>query len=271
MTIGPPTVEVQKEIADFTLAVCTPIYWHDRRVAFPKDVEGGSCFVLRFDGGLVGVTAAHVLDAYNAARQANSALVCQLRLMEFAFHDAVIDTNSDLDIATFRLSEAELTAIQGTAIDCRGSWPPPTPKAMQGVSLAGFPEVMRLTLPDRSIVFQAYGALSAIEDVSDRDILFTYDPAREQSWKGLDLPPLGLNMSGCSGGPVILHGTRNGLHRWFPIGIINAGSKRDGTASQIDRGDAQDFDIIRARRLHFIREDGSIDVPSPSVGWLPGG
>jgi hypothetical protein len=268
VSIGPPSIQAQDEIAAFTLAVCTPIYWHDRRVAFPKDVEGGSCFVLRFDGGLVGVTAAHVLDAHNTARQANSALVCQLRLMEFAFHDAVIDTNSDLDIATFRLSEFELAEIKGTAIDCRGSWPPPVPTTMQAVSLAGFPEVMRLTFPDRSCVFQAYGALTAVEDVSDREIVFSYDPAREKSLGGLDLPPLGLNMSGCSGGPVILHGTRNGLHRWFPVGIINAGSKRDGTASQIDRGDARDFDIIRARRLHFVREDGSIDVPP--VGWLPG-
>lgn len=268
MTISPPTTDAMSEVANFTLKVCTPIYWHDRHVRFPKEVEGGSSFILRFGTGLVGVTAAHVLDVYRAARAGNSNLVCQLRLMEFDFRSAIIAVDADLDIATFRLSEAELSAIDGTAVDCRGSWPPPVPTAGQGVSLAGFPEVTRFTFADKSVEARAYGALTMIEDVSERDLLFTYDPQREQSLGGLDHPPLGFNMSGCSGGPVLLHGTRNGLHRWFPVGMITAGSRRDGSAETVDRGVAQDFDIIKARRLHFIREDGSLDVPQ--TGWLPG-
>jgi len=163
MPLEPPSIEVQNEIADFTLAVCTPVYWHDRKVPFPKEVERGSCFVLRFDNGLVGVTAAHVFQAYEDARRANRNLVCQLRWMEFDFRDAIITTNTDLDIATFRLFETELAAIDGTVIDCRGSWPPPVATTMQAMSLAGFPEVMRLTFPDRSCVFRAYALSLALK------------------------------------------------------------------------------------------------------------
>ncbi len=256
------------QVADFTLKVCTPLYWHDRRVPFPKKVEGASCFILRFPDRLVGVTAAHVVDAYQTARTLTETLVCQLRLMPFALHDAIIDRDTGLDIATFGLSEAELAKIDGVPVDCRGQWPPPPPTPMRAVSLAGLPQNMLVTAADRSAVFNAYGALSAIEDFGDRDIWLTFDPARDRSLNEHPLPPLGFNMSGCSGGPVLMHGTRNGLHRWFPIGMINSGPKRD-TPEPIARGDAEAFDTIRVRRIHFLREDGTLIRPE-AEGWLPG-
>lgn len=42
------------EVNNFALRVCTPIYWHARRLPFPKEVHGGSCFVLRFGEHLFG-------------------------------------------------------------------------------------------------------------------------------------------------------------------------------------------------------------------------
>jgi hypothetical protein len=162
-----------------------------------------------------------------------------------------------LDIATFGLSEDELTQIQGTALDCTAQWPPPTPKSMTAVSLAGFPEVMRdINRIDRSAKFRAYVALTTIEDFNDREIFFTFDPARDQPLlDGIDRPPLGFNMSGCSGGPVLMHGMRDGRHRCFPIGIIVKGS------GDSPKGEFQEFDSIRARRIHFVQEDGCIEYP----------
>lgn len=259
-----PSPDVLNEVSKFTLRVCTPLYWHDRRVPFPKDMRGGSCFILRFGERLIGVTADHVLQIYQSDRAKNPAIVCQLRLMEFALHDAVIDHDTNLDIATFAVSESQLKEIEGMAIDCTGQWPPPAPMRMRAVSLAGFPEKLRVTYANRSADFAAYGGLSAIEDFSEREILLTFDPTREQTLGGLPLPPLGLNMSGCSGGPVLMHGVRNRLHRWFPVGIIIAGPNRD---TGDERGDAEAFDTIRVRRIHFLRQDGTIDRPEP--GWLP--
>jgi hypothetical protein len=213
-------------------------------------MRGGSSFIVRFGDRLIGITAAHVVQVYRNDREQNPALVCQLRLMPFALHDAVIDCDLNLDIATFALSEDELRQIEGTAVDCTGEWPPPPPTR----------KILRETYADRSALFSAYGGLSG-----DRDILLTFDPAREQSMvKGLPLPPLGLNMSGCSGGPVLINGERNGLLRWFPAGIIIGGSNRD---SKEERGEAEAFDTIRVRRIHFVREDGTIE--RPSSGWLP--
>jgi hypothetical protein len=184
--------------------------------------------------------------------------------MPFAFNDAVIASDLGLDITTFAITEDELRRVDGTPVDCTGAWPPPELKPMRAVSLAGFPEVLRVSHEDGSGLFAAYGGLSAIEDFSEREILLTYDPAREEPLGALPRPPLGLNMSGCSGGPVLMHGERNGLHRWFPIGMIIGGSNRDlGFA----RGDAETFDTIRVRRVHVIRDDGTIE--HCSSGWLP--
>jgi hypothetical protein len=259
-----PSPDFIKEVSEFTLNICTPLYWHDRTVPFPKELRGGSCFILRFGERLVGVTADHVLQAYRDVRIQNPSLVCQLRLMPFALNEAIIDNDPTLDIATFGLSEDELNKITGTPIDCSGAWPPPAPTRLRAVSLVGFPEVLRVTHEDRSGRFQAYGGLSAIEDFSERNIILTYDPAREQPVGGLALPSLGFNMSGCSGGPVLMHGERNGLHRWFPVGILVRGPNRD---LGDERGDLEKFDIIWVRRIHFIKEDGTIDRPDP--GWLP--
>jgi hypothetical protein len=256
--------DFKQQVSKFTLRVRTPLYWHDRHARFPKELRGGSCFILRFGERLIGVTAAHVLQAYRDAYQQTPTLICQLRLMPFALAHAVIDSDPTLDITTFALSEDELRRIDGTPIDCTAAWPPPPLAHMRAVSFAGFPEVLRVTHEDRSGIFAAYGGLSAIEDFSEREVFLTYDPAREESLGGLPLPPLGLNMSGCSGGPVLMHGNRGGLHRWFPIGIIVGGSNRDSGA---DRGDTNGFDTLRVRRIHLILENGIIE--RAESGWLP--
>jgi hypothetical protein len=89
--------DTQIAVANFTLRVSTPLYWHDRLARFPKKLIGATCFVLRFDERLVGVTAAHVVDQYEQARGQVPTLVCQLRLAPFALHDAIIDIDSDLE------------------------------------------------------------------------------------------------------------------------------------------------------------------------------
>lgn len=176
-------------VSAFTLQVCTPLVWHDKQRSFPKEVEGASCFILRFSDRLVGVTAAHVLEAYKLALQRVPTLVCQLRLMPFQLNDAIIDWDFELDIATFHLSEAELSKINGVPIDCREQWPPPKPAGQSHLSLAGFPEEQREIRADRSAIFNAYGALATVEDISERDILLTYDRRSVQSMGTTPLPP----------------------------------------------------------------------------------
>lgn len=265
----PLSQEFFDEISQFTLKVCTPLCWHDRKALFPKPVDGASCFILRFPTRLVGITAAHVVAAYDTARQTIPNFVCQLRMMEFPLHSAIIDRDDKLDIATFDLSEDELEKIEGVPVDCRAWWPPPEPARMRALSLAGLPNLGRTTRADKSALFEAYGALPAVEDFNEDNIWTTYDPNRDRPVGDIPKPSLGLNLSGCSGGPVLMHCEHNGLHRWFPVGFIVAGPKRD-ELNPIDRGAVVDVETMRIRRIHIVNKDGTITRSEYETGgWLP--
>jgi len=246
--------EFLNRVSDFTLHACMPLYWHDRLLPWPKPITGASCFVLKFVEQLVVVTAAHVFRVYEAHLKQNPKLVCQLRLLPYDLLNALIDIDDDLDIATFRLSDAELDRVRGFPVDCRPQWPPPKPECGRALSLAGFPELIRQVYSDGSGIFQAYGALAVIDAFSDRQIITTYDPTRDQPLTaGIPIPPLGFNMSGCSGGIVLMPEIRGRECRLFAVGLIAHGS-RDIQPSEDRRNDT-----ILIRRIHRILPDGTLD------------
>ena len=239
-----------------------PICWHDDDKPFPKDVTGASCFFLRFSTANIGVTAAHVVRQYQRARTAIPSLICQLHLMPFNLEGALIDTDDTLDIATFSISEPELKATLSDPFDVSSSWPAKeVVKRDAAIQLVGYPENIRIiNSEDRSAVFQAWGALDFVEDFTDSEILLVYDPKRAIG--APTPPPLGYNMSGCSGGPAIVHVTSGGLHLWHPVGLITSGPK-------LGEGDAAEFDMIRVRRIDCIEPTGHIRRAA-DAGWLPG-
>ena len=86
--------------------------------------------------------------------------------------------------------------------------------------------------------------------------MVTYEPGRDFRVRAAaEFPDVGANLSGCSGGPVLMHVERNGCHRWFPVGIIIAGS---GEGAE---GEMAEFDFMRIRRIVAVRKDGTI-VPT---------
>lgn len=251
------------EVAALTLRVARPLIWHDRTEGWPKVLAGATCFFLRFAGGIVGVTAHHVFRAYANAVAENENIVCQLRTSPaFDLSAAIIDVDEIRDIATFRITEDILVQTDAIALDCRGCWPPPPLDDMRALSICGFPEQTRTTTANKTAEFLAWGALAAVESITDREILVTYDPSRDQptTW-GPTLPPLGMNLSGCSGGPALMHVMRSGIHRWFPVGLLTRGPRDQGT------GASAEFDMIRLARIHVIQPDGTIKKEDP--GWLP--
>jgi hypothetical protein len=261
--------ESLNRVSDFTLKCCIPLYWHDRLLPWPKTVKGASCFVLKSVQQLVVVTAAHVFRIYERCLKKNPRLVCQLRLLPYNLSEALIDIDDDLDIATFKLSDAELAKIPGIPVDCSLQWPPPRPDCGRLISLAGFPELMREVYSDGSGVFRAYGALAAIDAFSDRQIITTYDPTRDQPFMtGVPAPPLGFNMSGCSGGIVLMPEIKDGEWRFFVIGLIADGTRdidpgedHENDTNLVRRADRilPNADTILIRRIHRILPDGTID------------
>ena len=255
---------IQRELAALTLRAACPIVWHDRKKRSPKTVDGATCFFIRFENGIVGITAHHVLNAYKHAFASNSNVVCQLRTSSpFDFTSAVIDTDESRDLATFRISDRMLGEAETVALDCRGIWPPPRIDDQRWLSACGFPESMRRVTESGGLMSDAWGALPIVESFTDSEILITYDPSRDEAadW-AQGRPPLGTNLSGCSGGPVLMHGELNGLQRWFPVGFVAAGPRNLG------EGTSAEFDIIRVRRIHMMQPDGKI-AKNDYAGWLP--
>jgi hypothetical protein len=257
--------DIRDVVALLNLQMGKPLFWHDGNEPWPRHVRGATCFVIRFPGQLVGVTAAHVIREYRTELERTPRLVCQLALASIDPLAAIIDIDRDLDIATFAVSEQQLSAARAVAISCGDGWPPPDVKQGQPLCIIGYPEITRTVWADRTAEHGALGMLTTVDQVTDRDLVLVYDPqqAPMDPLSGLaPAPPVGLDMSGCSGGPAILHGMRRGLHRWFPIGVIVGGSGAH------PEGEAREFDMIRIRRINCIRPDGTIE--RPSTGWLPG-
>jgi hypothetical protein len=250
-----------EEIAAAGLRYARPICWHDNAKTFPKAIVGASCFVLRFATGLVGVTAAHVVREFQKAKGTTPSLVCQLHLMSLDLNGALIDIDDGLDIATFAISEQELRKTLTDAFDVSARWPlDGIVKPDASIQLIGYPENIRVVNSiEKSAVFNAWGALDFIQDYNEREIILTYEPDKVLGAPAK--PPLGYNMSGCSGGPAIVHELRaSNLHVWYPVGLIVGGPR-------FGEGDAAGFDIIRVRRIDCIHANGHI---RRETGWLPG-
>jgi hypothetical protein len=248
-------------ISKMGLRWARPIYWHDKNLPFPKTVTGASCFFLRLESKIIGITAAHVFRLFENTKSRTPSLLFQINLVPFNLDEALIDIDDQLDIATFEISEKDVQASLSEPIDVSVGWPADTVvKRGAAIQLVCYPENIRTIDPaDRSAIFQAWGALDVIQDFSQDEIIIAYDPLKVHG--APTKPPLGYNMSGCSGGPAIIHEDRGGLHCWYPIGLIIAGPK----ASE---GEAVEFDLIRVRRINCIEPDGRLRRSAPT-GWLP--
>src|SRR5260370_8923215 len=125
----PELQAVHKEIAALTLQVARPLIWHDRTEGWPKRLDGGTCFFLRFERGIIGITANHVISAFESAVVANPNTVCQLRNSPaFDLAGAIIARNAARGIATFAAPKPALPHIDATPLASRSCRPPPAPQ-----------------------------------------------------------------------------------------------------------------------------------------------
>ncbi len=141
--------------------------------------------------------------------------------MPFDLDGALIDIEDNLDIATFAISERQLKTTLTDAFDVSARWPlDGIVKPDASIQLIGYPENIRvINSIEKSAVFNAWGALDFIQDYNEREIILTYEP--ETVLGAPTKPPLGYNMSGCSGGPAIVHELRpSNFHVWHPVGLI---------------------------------------------------
>ncbi len=143
-----------------------PICWHDPRIPPPKFRKAASCFVLKFSERLIGVTAAHVVEAYLTAALHIPALVALLGsrdLLNICFalmrtfgltHDCVAGGASLIDVSgsTIRMNFEPLTdkAVEGI---------PRIPKGASVSGCSGAPLVVAVQVNEEPLSFTVIRAL----------------------------------------------------------------------------------------------------------------
>jgi hypothetical protein len=248
-------------VSAYMLRAARPMFWHVG-VMNNGALRGASTFVLQFPTRHVAVTADHVIAQYLEAREADPRTICQISQCQVWPERSLIARSPKLDIATFEVDPAALASMGAVAFDCRQDWPTPEVQVGDRLTLAGYLDNRRTQIARGHYEMEAWGAHGIADAVSEREIVTVYDPTTTLAASdGIAKPPLGFNMSGCSGGPAIVIKDVNGLMRWFPVGLIYRGP--DGKA----KGEFASFDRIYVRKLHFIERDGRI--VEPDSGWLP--
>src|SRR5262245_24029018 len=95
-----------------------PLWWVLREADGSFVARNGSAFFLDAGRGVFGVTAHHVLEQLAQDRKTSNVVAVQLAKMPLALNGRhlVIGSHQQLDIATFRISRAEIQQLGKTVL-----------------------------------------------------------------------------------------------------------------------------------------------------------
>lgn len=240
----------------------TPFYWALRNSDGDQQLKSGSLFFLDTGSRIFGVTASHVVEACLEDTKSPSFVQCMLgsngkTSLPFMLGDRLIDAHHDVDIATLHFSEEEIRYMGREVL--RGSyphWPPPLPQEDRGVLYCGFPGRGRRLLKPQEISFGCCAMAGLASNCRDTSLSILIERENLTQILGDERMPQDYDFGGVSGGPVIAIVQSETMRSWRPAGVIIQGPNTSGVEGESIAG----LEIIRARPIHFIKEDGFIDV-----------
>jgi len=244
----------------FVISVTAPLYWIIRETGGTSRVRNGSAFFLDAGEGPFAVTANHVIAGWKEDRTAREVVALQLGedlAIDFEGRHAIIAAHEGIDIATFRISRREIASI-GKAIltGYQKKWPPGRPQEDKGIYYGGFPGLETLWLSPDEISFGASAGSGVASSVSETDVSSLIERENLSPVFGKRLPPVNFDFGGMSGGPMLAVIEYRGLRSWALAGVIYQGPNPSDDPQQSIAG----LQIMKARRAHFIRPDGTLDV-----------
>lgn len=177
-------------------------------------------------------------------------------VLEFDTEHEIIDRDSDIDIATFRIAKQDVDRLGKTILTgIQSNWPPSAPQQGKGIYFSGFPGQERMWLSPSEISFGAAPGGGVADSVSERTISTLFDRSRWIDVMGKGFPPENYDFGGISGGPMLSAIERRGLRSWALAGVIVQGPSVSSSVSESISG----LEIVQARRAHFIGPKGEID------------
>jgi hypothetical protein len=228
----------------------TWLLWHyqERHLWTPLLWRQGSMFFLDCGRGPFAVTAGHVFEQFVEDRAQRRVRGCQIGNVGFSPEERLIAWGKDIgvDIATFRVTPQEIAAagkkvVRGTD----GAWPPP-PNAGEVIYFGGFPGGERDRIKAGEFSFGLHSAMVPLTDFTDHQLCCSLARSYWVDVRGLGVPPVGYDLGGVSGGPMLQPIYKDGLWDWRLAGVLSEAIM------------AQDFERVTAVRAHFILPDGRI-------------
>jgi hypothetical protein len=214
----------------------------------PLEFRQGSVFFLDCGRGPFAVTAGHVFEQFVKDRAERRIRGHQIGNIGFDLEERLIDCGADrkIDIATFRITRDEIAAIGKKIVTGTDSaWPPP-PKVNETVYFGGFPGCERIEIKPLEHSFGLHSGMVPLTDFTEHQLGCSFDRRYWVDVRGLGLPPVGYDLGGVSGGPMLQPIYRDGVWGWRLVGVIS---------EAIMMGE---FERITAVRAHYIQPDGHI-------------
>jgi hypothetical protein len=247
-----------KQAASYT----APLIWTVRDSLGQSQIKGGSVFFLNTGKETFAVTAAHVvIDFFNDIRsqETHCAIAADgKRPLRIPLGDRIIDGSPEIDIATFRIYEHELAYLGRTVLQgLVGEWPPRLAEVDGPVSYCGFPRVgrRRLVPNERTFGCVPMGGLVSSSHETCISILLERDQLTQVL--GEEPMPENFDFGGMSGGPVVAIIQSATMRAWKPAGVIFQGPNPGNSP---DQDSIPGLEIMRARPIHFIKDDGFMDM-----------
>ncbi len=210
----------------------------------------GSIFFLDCGRGPFAVTAAHVYEGFLEHCSAYRVRSCQIGNVAFNPTERFIAWGKDIgiDIATFKITPEEIEATGKRVVKgVDGPWPPP-PQKDEVVFFGGFPGDERDNVTADDVTFGLHSAMIRLTSLTDRQLCCQFDRSNWIDVHGLGLPPVGYDLGGMSGGPMLAPILVDGAWNWRLIGVISEAKSIEG------------FERVIAERAHFILPNGKLSL-----------
>ncbi len=219
---------------------CTaPLFWADPSFE-PPQFNNGSIFFLNCGDGAFGITADHVYAGYLERKERSPGLVCQIGRLMFKPEDRLIDRDKRLDVATFRMTNAEIEKTTKW-VHRPTTWPPSPPEQGRGVFFSGFARTAR----EEEIGVVTFGATSFLltATVVGPDAIKCQFDRENFVDLGSGMPPEPISLGGVSGAPL-----------WTLVDNPVVGWRLAGVITEF----SDPFEILVARRPDCIAPDGRL-------------
>lgn len=224
-------------IKDLLLSYAFTFSWYNTRGNNTERICNGTVFVLDTSYHIFAVTAAHVYNAYLAAKKKEPNLQAYFGNLQINPDTQIRSCGNGIDIATFDITDEQINTIGCTPVT---RWPPTIPNEGCGVFFGGFAGVDVVQEGRHEFAYAFRPGILPARTVTDHQI--TVHVERQHLVDRVSPPP-NFDAGGFSGGPLFALIEGN-LQDWRLSGVISEASST--------------LETFTAVRAVFITDDGRV-------------